>query len=101
MLKKLLLSFVLSLVANYLLVLGFMCQQMFLATLKEQVYGNREAGSFACHNFHADLFYCSATDFFISHPVVWVGLFAFGTYGMTIILPAIGFYFLCKKYIRK
>ncbi len=87
----------LSFALNYLLVLGFTTVQMFRA---EEIYGDKTKGVFACHNMHTDLFYCSGMDFFVSVPSMWVFLFGIGTFGATIIVPAIAMSYLHRRIKR-
>ncbi len=84
----------LSLALNYLLILGYTVVQMLRAATAGQIYGDKSKGVFACHNFHTDLFYCSAMDFFVSVPTMWMFLFAIGTFGASVIIPTALMYYL-------
>jgi hypothetical protein len=91
---RLILSLLGSLAINYALIVGAALTQMLSG---KEIYGDKSAGSFACHNGHTDLFYCSGTDFFIAVPFGFIGLLALGTFCMTIILPWAVLYFLFKR----
>ncbi len=97
--KRGLVSLLLSLITNYALIICITFIQMVTGLYAGQIYGDRSIGIFACFNGHTDLFYCSATKFFLTIPLGAISLFAIGTYGLSIIIPA-GLFYLVQKRMR-
>ena len=59
--KIILISFIIALVADYVFIV------VSGLNYSEKIYGDSSEGSFACQNFHGDVFYCSGLEYFTSY----------------------------------
>lgn len=93
-------SLVIALTVNVLLGVSLGLNEVVEKSSKGEIYGDSTKGTFGCNNFHGDLFYCSATEFFTTHVLFMTTIVILSSYGMSIILPFLLMLFLWRQRIK-